>query len=62
MKTTRPKTRRSTIDLSDEVVARSWEKRLRKSKKEIAAVIEKVGPNADTVMRELKVQNQKART
>ena len=44
---------RAKIDLSDEVVARGWVKQLGKSKEEIAAAIEKVGNNAETVKREL---------
>jgi hypothetical protein len=44
---------RSKIDLSDEVIARSWIKSLRASCEEIAAAIEKVGPNADTVRKEI---------
>jgi hypothetical protein len=44
---------RAKIDLSDETVARGWVKQLRKSKEEIAAAIEKVGNNAETVKREL---------
>jgi len=47
------KPNRSNIDLSDEVVARGWMKKLGKSKKQIAAAIEKVGANAETVKREL---------
>lgn len=44
---------RATIDLTDEAVARGWTKQLGKSKEEIAAAIEKVGDNAETVKREL---------
>jgi hypothetical protein len=44
---------RTTIDLSDETVARAWTKKLGKSKEEIAAAIAKVGDNAETVKREL---------
>jgi 3-isopropylmalate dehydratase small subunit len=44
---------RATIDLSDETLARGWTKKLGKSKEEIAAAIEKVGDNAETVKREL---------
>jgi hypothetical protein len=53
MKLTNSKPNRSSIDLSDEIVARAWVKKLGKSKEEIAAVIEKVGDNAETVKKEL---------
>jgi hypothetical protein len=39
--------------LSDDTVARGWKKKLGKSKEQIAAAIEKVGDNAETVKREL---------
>jgi hypothetical protein len=41
------------IDLSDIAVVRHWTKKLGKSKEEIAAAIEKVGDNVQTVCREL---------
>jgi hypothetical protein len=44
---------RGKINLTDDVVARAWEKKLGKSKEEIAQAIEKVGDNAETVMKEL---------
>jgi hypothetical protein len=53
MKIRSPKPDRAKIDLTDEVVARGWVKQLGKSKEEIAAAIEKVGNNAETVKREL---------
>ena len=53
MKLTNSKPNRSSINLSDEIVARAWVKKLGKSKEEIAAVIEKVGDNAETVKKEL---------
>ena len=53
MKIRRPKPDRIKIDLADEAVARAWTKKLGKSKEEIAAVIAKVGDNAETVKREL---------
>ena len=53
MKLTNSKPNRSSIDLSDEIIARAWVKKLGKSKEEIAAVIEKVGDNAETVKKEL---------
>jgi hypothetical protein len=40
------------IDLADPACARHWSKKLGKSKEEIAAVIEKVGDNCETVCRE----------
>lgn len=47
------KPNRATIELGDEAVARGWTKKLGRSKEEIAAAIEKVGANAETVKREL---------
>jgi uncharacterized protein DUF3606 len=44
---------RSKIDLTDDAVARHWVKSLGASREEIAAAIEKVGPNPDTVRKEL---------
>lgn len=44
---------RGVIDLSDKTVARGWAKKLGKSTKEIAAAMEKVGNNAETVKRQL---------
>ena len=44
---------RGKIDLTDEVAARAWKKRLGKSEEEIAQAIEKVGDNAETVIKEL---------
>jgi hypothetical protein len=41
------------IDLSDVAVVRHWTKKLGKSKEEIAAAIEKVGDNVETVCKEL---------
>ena len=55
---------RSKIDLSDDVIARSWIKSLRASREEIATAIEKVGPNADTVRKEIareKIDQSEAR-
>jgi hypothetical protein len=53
MKVTPEKRTRGHIDLNDEVAMRGWVKKLGKSKEEIAAIIEKVGPNADTVKKEI---------
>jgi uncharacterized protein DUF3606 len=44
---------RSKIDLTDDAVARHWIKSLGASREEITAAIKKVGPNADTVRKEL---------
>jgi hypothetical protein len=51
-----PKPDRSRIDLSDEGIARQWVKKLGKTKEEIATAIAKVGDNAETVMKELRVE------
>jgi hypothetical protein len=53
MKTTSSRPHRLSIDLSDEIAARAWVKKLGKSKEEIAAAIERVGDNAETVKKEL---------
>ncbi|HET7680809.1 MAG TPA: DUF3606 domain-containing protein [Xanthobacteraceae bacterium] len=53
MKITPDKPHRTTIDLTDEVAARAWVKKLGRSRAEIAAAIEKVGDNAETVKKEL---------
>jgi hypothetical protein len=53
MRINRVKPDRGRIDLSDDEVARAWVKRLGRSKEEIAAAIEKVGDNAETVKKEL---------
>ena len=53
MKITPDKPHRTTIDLTDEVVARAWAKRLGRSREEIAAAIEKVGDSASAVKKEL---------
>ncbi len=44
---------RGRIDLSDEAMARQWSKNLGCSREAIAAAIEKVGDNRDTVRKEL---------
>ena len=44
---------RNKINLSDDVVARHWAKKLGKSKEEIAVAIEKVGNNCESVRKEL---------
>ena len=42
------------IDLDDETVARHWIEKTGRSKQEIAAAIEKVGDNIESVERELR--------
>jgi hypothetical protein len=44
---------RHRIDLSNDIVARHWAKKLGKSQEEISAAIEKVGDNPETVCKEL---------
>lgn len=46
---------RSRIDFTDEAVARLWVKKLGRSQEEIAAAIEKVGDNAESVKKELEL-------
>jgi hypothetical protein len=53
MKVKPDKPGRAHIDLNDKVAMRGWVKQLGKSKEEIAAIIEKVGPNAETVRKEI---------
>jgi Protein of unknown function (DUF3606) len=47
---------RNRVDVSTPALARYWRKRFRKSKEEIEAAIAKVGGNAETVMKELRVK------
>jgi hypothetical protein len=54
--TSKPKPDRSRIDLSDDAIARQWVKKLGRSRDDIAAAIEKVGDNCETVRKELGVQ------
>ena len=54
--TSKPKTDRNRIDLSDDGLARQWAKKLGRSRDEIAAAIAKVGDNCETVRKELGVQ------
>jgi hypothetical protein len=49
----RDKPDRLHIDLDDETVVRHWISKTGKSKQEIAAAIEKVGNNIESVEREL---------
>ena len=44
---------RSKIELTDDAVARHWVKTLGASREEIAAAMEKVGANPETVRKEL---------
>ena len=44
---------RHRIDLSDDFIARHWAKKLGKTQQEIAAAIEKVGNDPETVCKEL---------
>ena len=53
MKPNQSKPDRNRIDLTDNSVARHWSKQFGKSVEEIAAAIEKVGDNAQTVKKEL---------
>ena len=53
MRITPDKPHRTRIDLTDDVAARAWAKKLGKSREEIAAAIEKVGDNASAVKKEL---------
>jgi hypothetical protein len=46
---------RNRVGVSTPALARYWRKRFRKSKEEIEAAIAKVGGNAETVMKELRV-------
>jgi len=52
MKTETQKPDRLHVKLDDPAVARHWAKHFGKTKEEIAAAIEKVGSNADTLKRE----------
>jgi hypothetical protein len=47
---------RNRIDLSDEALARGWCRKLGKSKEEIAEAIAKVGDSAESVKKELGIQ------
>ena len=43
------------VDVSTPALARFWRKRFGKSKEEVEAAVAKVGGNAETVMKELRV-------
>lgn len=47
------KTDRNKIDLTDDVVAHHWSKKLGRTKEEIAAAVAKVGDNCESVKKEL---------
>lgn len=49
---------RAKIDLSDDAIARVWVKKLKRSREAIAAAMEKVGDNAETVKKELGCDDQ----
>lgn len=53
MKITPIKPDRARIDLTDNVAARAWARKLGKPAEEIASAIEKVGDNASAVKKEL---------
>lgn len=56
--THRAKPDRNRIDLSDDTVARHWAKKLGRSRDEIAAAIQKVGDNCETVRKELGLKTE----
>ncbi len=58
MKITPGKPDRARIDLTDDVAARAWAKKLGKSREEIAAAIEKVGDCASAVKKQLGCQDK----
>ena len=47
---------RTRIALSDDRIAKKWVKKLGKTREEIATAIANVGDNAETVMKELRVE------
>jgi len=48
-----PKIDRNKIDLTDDVVAHHWSKKLGRTKEEITAAVAKVGDNCESVKKEL---------
>lgn len=52
-----PKLDRNRVDVSTPALARYWRKRFGKSKDEIEAAIAKVGGNAETLIKELRVSD-----
>jgi len=48
-----PKTDRNKIDLTDDVVAHHWSKKLDRTIEEIATAVAKVGDNCESVKKEL---------
>jgi hypothetical protein len=51
------KPNRGWIDVSDQKIVKRWAKRLGKTQKEVLAAIDKVGSNAETVIKELRAEN-----
>jgi hypothetical protein len=52
-----PKLDRNRVDVSTPALARYWRKRFGKSKEEIETAIAKVGGNAETLIKELRVSD-----
>ena len=50
------KPNRAWIDVSDKQIVKRWAKRLGKTQKEVLAAIDKVGSNAETVVKELRAE------
>ena len=56
MISSRSKLSRNCVDISNKVSMRQWRKRLGKSAQEVEAAVDKVGNNAETVMKELETK------
>jgi hypothetical protein len=56
------KPNRAWIDVSDKQTVKHWAKRLGKTQKEVLAAIDKVGSNAETVIKELRAETNAQRT
>jgi hypothetical protein len=52
----RVKPNRAWIDVSDTQIVKRWAKKLGKTQKEVLAAIDKVGNNAETVVKELRAE------
>ncbi len=50
------KPNRGWIDVSDKQMVKRWAKRLGKTQKELLAAVNKVGNNAETVVKELRIE------
>ncbi len=50
------KPNRGRIDVSDKQMVKRWAKRLGKTQKELLAAVDKVGNNAETVVKELRTE------